>query len=195
METAGLGVGVAGLFGLYNLCRDVRTKIHSFKDYRNEGAHLITLFEAEKQRFDEWVQGVQDGSHDEQLRDKFRMDTVFMVLKQIQDAFEKTAESRSKIPILQTEDSSAESAAGAGPKLEPISVRQKFGFVYKNKSELSTKVEQLRILVDKLYQLVPLDISNITLQSRFKSGMAELRNALGMLRATSHTAERLAKRG
>lgn len=48
MEPVGIGVGVVGLFGLFNTCLDVVNKYDSWKDFGSESHCLTAQFEAQK---------------------------------------------------------------------------------------------------------------------------------------------------
>lgn len=76
MEAAGLGIGVAGLVGLFNTCVDIIERVDSYKDVggesRGESRSLLARFEADRVRLRQWGQIVGLDKHQPDDHDNYQ---------------------------------------------------------------------------------------------------------------------------
>ncbi|KAI0396309.1 hypothetical protein F5Y17DRAFT_472764 [Xylariaceae sp. FL0594] len=142
MELAGLGIGVAGLVGLFSTCRDIVEKWDSYKEYGVESASLVARLAADRAWFHQWGQSVgisepegKGSNRHEALSEPSTREAVDVVLQSIQklDQAHFRRDLRSQAP----------------------SRASKLMWALRGKERLALLVASFESLVQRLYNLVP----------------------------------------
>lgn len=166
MEIAGLGVGIAGLSGLFSACLDVVERIDSYKSFDVDSRAIISQFDADKLLFKQWGKAVGfDGeslgnSHHENLDDAETLLAVRKTFAVIQDIITDFVEEPS------SQRNGSDSMSSVRPPNDSRRIRlQKFQGVpsYKTKLEWTLRhktrflvlSQQFGSLVGSLRALVP----------------------------------------
>jgi Prion-inhibition and propagation len=171
MEPVGLAVGIAGLAGLFSVCLDVVEKVDSYKNFGVEFRSVIAQFDGHKLRFRKWGKGV--GIEKDILADKHHKDlddpqtfaSVEKILSSIQefclsaDNTRLTLEPTSKFSAKSSLRDSLVSEGHTRYQMdkESSSKWKKMEWAFRKKARFVAQVEEFRMLVQALYDLVPPD--------------------------------------
>lgn len=172
MEVAGILLGLGGLAGLFSACVDSFDRIQDYRRYASFAEHLVAQYEADKYRFLRWADGV--GIEESGLRDDHddRLDkddlalAVCRVLSSVRKLVESLNERSSKLAsssdALQFagQATSANSQNIAGKQehgVAKIPWARKVGWASGGKTRFTERLDLFGVLVDRLYDLVPLD--------------------------------------
>lgn len=181
MEIAGLGVGIAGLSGLFSACLDVVERIDSYKSFDVDSRAIISQFDADKLLFKQWGKAVGfDGeslgnSHHENLDDAETLLAVRKIFAVIQDIITDFVEEPS------SQRNGSDSMSSVRPPNDSRRIRlQKFQGVpsYKTKLEWTLRhkarflalLQKFGSLVGSLRALVPPESSRQTFRGIISSG-------------------------
>lgn len=161
MEPAGVAIGVIGLAGLFNACLDIVTKVDAYRDFGFDSCSLAAQFEADKLRFERWgravglEQGKLSTNYHPGLAEQSTRSVVAHLISTIQEVCQGS------------ESGASEQMSGSGahkltrhptiPSTSPASTRQKLAWALRGKAKRVAEVEKLGILVQKLYEQVPIE--------------------------------------
>lgn len=169
MEVAGLAVGVAGLVGLFGVCRDAIEQIDTYKNFGLESRFIKARFELSKQIFRKWANdvGITDGdmsqSHHPCLDNPAIASVVRDTLVSIGELFHVTVNSSLALRLGLTDNNLLSSASDLGglPKKSRLhsssqvpSKRDKMAWVMGGKTGFVKQVDAFGDLVEKLRALV-----------------------------------------
>lgn len=174
MEIAGLTFGIAGLAGVFSACTEAVDRVQSYRKFAFESQYLSAQFHADRLFLQKWADGVglsKDGllePHDQRLDDPTTAAAVCRILKSIQDILAATNATSNRLD--QDAGPSASSHQLHGPtstlpnrqtNLKPSLVRSKdkLTWALSGKGTFANQVEIFKVLVEKLYNLVPLQES------------------------------------
>lgn len=158
MEAAGLGIGIAGLAGLFSACLDIIEKVDSYKDFGFESDYLFARFDADRVRFRKWGENVginQEEHHHSSLDDPAVRPAVDKILQSIRNIDGGTEDT---IP---TNNGMASMLPQSQKRMQfeifqgETSRRHKFRWTLRGKARFITIVEAFDSLVQKLHDLVP----------------------------------------
>lgn len=91
MEIAGLGIGIAGLAGIFSTCLDIVERIDAYKDFGDDSRAIISQFDADILLFKQWSKAVGfdgktlDDDHHERLDNMETFSAVRKIFAVIQD--------------------------------------------------------------------------------------------------------------
>ncbi|ETS78829.1 hypothetical protein PFICI_08682 [Pestalotiopsis fici W106-1] len=166
MEIAGLGIGIAGLAGMFSTCLDVVERIDSYKDFGIDSRAIMSQFDAQKLLFKRWGKAVGfEGSrlrddHHEYLDDA----TTLSVVQSILDSICEIAGDPDRLSL-----GKQDRPEFAGPKRQPYGAQEswhgrfrgdashkaKIGWTLRHKARFLALIQHFGNLVEKLHQLVP----------------------------------------
>lgn len=166
MEIAGLGIGIAGLAGMFTTCLDVMERIDSYKDFGVDSRAIMSQFDAQKLLFKRWGTAVgfddrrlQDDHH-ENLDDAATRVAVQNILSSIYeiaggtDRMPPDKQYRSGLSGSQSEPTDSQQAW-----LEKFrgdaSHKTKIGWTLRHKARFLTLSQHFGNLVETLHNLVP----------------------------------------
>lgn len=176
MEPVGLAVGVIGLAGLFNTCIDAAARIDTYKEFKSESRSLTAQFQASKLRFEQWGKAIGFGTnhHHAALNDPQTLSAVQELLEIIREICRDEGSSQFSHPShLQQPPQSTKPLTRLGPLTGSLtrsqtlparsglvdSKRNKLVWALKGKVKRAAQVEQFGVLVQHLYNLVPLDVA------------------------------------
>lgn len=181
MEIAGLGVGIAGLTGLFSACLDVVEHIDSYKNFDMDSRAIISQFDADKLLFKQWGKAVGfDGerlgnNHHENLNDMETLSAVRKIFAIIQDITTDFLEGPSS-----QRNGSDSMSFGSKPNDSRRIRLHKFGGVASQKTKMEWTLrhkarflalsQQFGSLVGSLRALVPPESSGQTFYGTLSSG-------------------------
>lgn len=167
MEVAGLAVGVAGLVGLFSVCRDAVEQIDTYKNFGLESRSIKVRFELSKQIFQLWANdvGITDikmsESHHPYLDKPAIASVVRETLVSIGEIFHVTTSSSLAMRLGLSNNNLLSSASDPGilPKKpstsQKSSKRDKTIWMLGGKINFANQVDTFGDLVEKLCTLVP----------------------------------------
>lgn len=170
MEVAGLAIGVAGLVGLFSVCRDAIEQIDTYKSFGLESRSIKVRFELSKQIFRSWADDVginatnMSKSHHPNLDNLAIASVVRETLQSISEIFHVAVNSSLALRLGLTDSNLLSSAGdlGALPNKschhnpsQVSSKRDKIAWVLRGKMNFVKQVEAFGDLVEKLCTLVP----------------------------------------
>ncbi len=165
MEVAGLGIGIAGLAGLFSACLEIIESIDSYNDFESESASIFALFEADSVRFRQWGQIVgidkseQEDDHHEALDDpevRSAVDKILQCLKDIDKNIDCGTPSNSGIASPRRQGGSDSKKRVQFGKFQGTNSRmRKLSWTLRHKKKILSQFELFDRLVQKLYELVP----------------------------------------
>lgn len=168
MEPIGLAVGVIGLAGLFSACLDAVERFDAWKNFSDDSRALGSRWETQKLRMKRWGQAVGfdngEASPDQQheaLADAEIVSRVREHLSIIENLCTNAGSAFS--PAAETSAGQAKyaffsrSRAQANPRLHSESGRQRVKWALRDKAKCAAQVEMLGLLVQDLYDLIPLD--------------------------------------
>ena len=170
MEVAGLAVGVAGLVGLFSVCRDAIEQIDTYHNFGLESRSIIARFKLSEQIFRLWADNVgitgihMSESHHPCLDNPAIASVVRETLLSIGEIFDVTLNSSLAPRLGLTDHSLLPSASNLGGlsrkskhhnSSQVLSKRDKIEWVLRGKSNFIKKVDAFGELVEKLCELVP----------------------------------------
>ena len=168
MDVAGLLLGIAGLF---SVCVTVLDKVQSYKSSEHESHQLVTRFEAEKFRLYEWAKlvGIRGGvlleEHHSRLDDLAVRSIVYQIICSIIELFPRTEKTLIHLghvkPIDQaqlTGQTAIESSVSTH-SIGRLSQKSRIKWMFGNEVKFTRQIETFEVLIDKLYALVPLELS------------------------------------
>lgn len=167
MEVAGLAVGVAGLVGLFSVCREAIEQIDTYKSFGLESRSIKVRLELSKQIFRRWADdvGITDikmsQSHHQCLDNPAIASVVRETLVSIGEIFHVTVNSSLALRLGLTDNNLLPSPSNLGvlPKKsgtpQKPSKREKIGWTLGGKSNFVKQVDAFGVLVEKLCILVP----------------------------------------
>jgi hypothetical protein len=175
MEAAGLGIGVAGLIGLFSSCLDIVERWDSYKDFGVESGSLIARFVADRVRFQQWGQsvGIDKGRHGDDYykaldNPLFRsaVDQILQSIKHIDGdtgnfAFNLRYISGPVDPLAQNKSVLHRGSAQFEKFQGATSRKSRLRWALRDKARFLALVELFEALVQKLYDLVPPDQSTV----------------------------------
>ncbi|KAI0546378.1 hypothetical protein F4679DRAFT_557746 [Xylaria curta] len=177
MEAAGLGVGVIGLVGLFGTCLDILERWDAYKNFGFESSSIRARFIADQVRFRQWGQrvgigigqGQTIGSIHPALGNPLVCSAVDVILHSIKDVYGDAKKHASYLTRFSDSTSSLSESNMVIPnghahidKMQNISSRRdKLSWALRGKARALTLVGTFEILVQKLYDLVPLDSINV----------------------------------
>ncbi|KAH6645341.1 prion-inhibition and propagation-domain-containing protein, partial [Truncatella angustata] len=170
MEPVGLGIGIAGLAGIFSTCLDMIERIDSYRDFRVDSRAIISQFDADILLFKQWGKSVgYDGKtleddHHENLNDAETFSAIRKIFEIIQDIAEDLTEGSS------SQQDGAESTISRGKlndsrrrqfqKLRGFaSHRTKIEWILRHKARFLALSQQFGSLVGSLRALVPPETS------------------------------------
>ncbi|KAL9101857.1 MAG: hypothetical protein Q9163_002924 [Psora crenata] len=174
MEIAGLAVGVAGLAGLFSACTEAIDRVESYRKFAFESRYLSAQFHADRLFLEKWADGVGLSKdrllepHDQRLDDPTNAAAVGRILTSIQDILAATNATSSRLDLDAGPSGSSHQLRGPNLtllnrqiNLKPSSVRSKdkLSWALGGKGTFANQVEVFKVLVEKLYNLVPLQES------------------------------------
>lgn len=197
MEIAGLAVGVAGLAGLFGACMGAMEHLQSYKTAGQQSSHIIAAFDANKLLFRKWAKSVGmaenrlEDVHHPDLDDAAVASVVGKILSSICNIFKMTDSISSKwlLKSLDSEMFSLKITSGI-PQGNLIDMkntqsldsrRARLSWALGGKENLSAQVEGFGLLVEKLYEIIPIgaekEISRVVHELlEFKKGMMAYTN-------------------
>ncbi|KAI1735544.1 ankyrin repeat-containing domain protein [Xylaria scruposa] len=166
MEAAGLGIGIAGLAGLFSSCIDITERWDSYKDFASESASLRARLNADRIRLQQWGQsvginnGIYEQSHHKALDNPSIRSAVDLILQSIKDLDED-------VDRLAPHLGHFSSPTGLLPgknshhlpfSKSPVSTtrRSRVGWALRGKGRAIMLIVSFEALVQKLYDLIPL---------------------------------------
>jgi Prion-inhibition and propagation len=162
MEPVGFAIGVAGLAGVFNSCVDVVEKIDAYRDFGIDSLSLGVQFEADKLRFKNWVQAV--GFQHERLLDghhkAFDDPLISSVVENLLSCIQEICRTSNKVTPQSLGGSDMVLFQNGGQlHLHPSSGSKmsRIGWVLKDKTKYTARVQRFGELVQCLYNLVPPD--------------------------------------
>ncbi|KAI1741267.1 prion-inhibition and propagation-domain-containing protein [Xylaria scruposa] len=181
MEAAGLGVGVIGLVSLFGTCLDMLERWDSYKDFGLESGSLRARFIADQVRFKQWGQrvGIGQTSLDghpalNDISVRSAVDIILHSIRNIDDNSKRSA------PYLRNffDFTNFHTGVPNGQKhinqLQSISSRRdKLSWTFRGKARALNIVRSFEVLVQKLYDLVPLDSINLEGQIAAEEGQGK----------------------
>lgn len=162
--------GFAGLAGLFSTCLDIIDRVDSYKDFGVESRSIIAQFEADKLLFQKWAQNI--GINQTKLKEDHHMDLddpqtasiVEKILLSIQEIFSATDTTLSNLqPTREVDLRSQDGALRPRRHAEYQSVRtsaskrKRIRWALRGKVKFIAQVQQFGALVQRLYDLAPLD--------------------------------------
>ncbi|KAL8724748.1 MAG: hypothetical protein Q9181_006692 [Wetmoreana brouardii] len=197
MEIAGVAVGVIGLAGLFNACKDAIEHFNSYKNADSDFRYIETRFLTDKALFERWANGV--GYAENQLDE-----TKFASRLNGQDAVALTVRTiLSSIPeILRSAEKASSAVRSQLPSIEPtntthsydlsqrrpiipdrkslsVSMRSRLAWTISKKTKFNDQVEAFGVLVGKLYTLIP--VLGLSPNEKLDPGFAQLAERLETL--------------
>ena len=172
MEVAGLAVGVAGLVGLFSVCRDAVEQIDTYKNFGLESGSIKARFELSKLIFQLWAKdvGITDINMSESHHPLLGEPAIALVVREtlvnIRDIFLTTTSSplAMRLGISNNNPLSSSSDPGMLPKkpstLQKSSKRDKLAWMLGGKINFANQVDTFGDLVEKLCTLVPTQHAN-----------------------------------
>ncbi|KAF7536066.1 hypothetical protein G7054_g4852 [Neopestalotiopsis clavispora] len=168
MEIAGLGIGIAGLAGMFTTCLDVMERIDSYKDFGVDSRAIMSQLDAQKLLFKKWGTAVGfDGGrlkddHHENLDDAATRSAVQNILNSIYeiaggperlppDKQHKSGFTRSKSEPIDAQQPLLEKFRG------DASHKAKIRWTLRHKTRFIALTQHFGNLVGTLYNLVPPD--------------------------------------
>ncbi|KAI8944701.1 ankyrin repeat-containing domain protein [Xylaria longipes] len=175
MEAAGLSVGVIGLVSLFGTCLDMLERWDAYKDFGFESGSIRARFIADRVRFREWgrrvgiSQGKPENDYHPALKNlsvRSAVDIVLHSVKKIDDDAKKYASHLGNLSdpvgLLPKNDDIVPSGHIHIGKMENTpSRRDRLGWAFRGKARALALVGSFEILVQKLYDLVPPDETNV----------------------------------
>lgn len=166
MEIAGLGIGIAGLAGMFTTCLDVMERIDSYKDFGVDSRAIMSQFDAQKLLFKRW--GTAVGFDDRRLQDDHHENlddaATRVAVQNILSSIYEIAGGTDRMP----RDKQYRSGF-SGSQSEPIGPQQawlekfrgdashktKIGWTLRHKARFLTLSQHFGNLVETLHNLVP----------------------------------------
>lgn len=170
MEIAGLAVGVAGLVGLFSVCRDAIEHIDTYQSFGLESRSIKVRFELSKQIFRRWADDVRitdiemSESHHPYLDNPEIASVVRETLVSIGEIFHVTVNSSLALRLGLTDNNLLSSTSDLGvlskksrhhKSLQVSSKRDKIAWMLGGKNNFVKQVDAFGDLVEKLCTLVP----------------------------------------
>ncbi|CAH0034152.1 unnamed protein product [Clonostachys rhizophaga] len=150
MEPAGVAIGVVGLAGLFNTCLDVVARVDAYRDFGFDSRSLAAQFEADKVRFERWGRAV--GLEQGKLSTNYHPGLAEQSTRsEVCRGSESGASEQ-----MPGSDSHNGTRHPAFSSTSPASTRQKLAWALRGKAKRVAEVEKLGILVQKLYEQVPI---------------------------------------
>ncbi|CAG9988781.1 unnamed protein product [Clonostachys byssicola] len=161
MEPAGVAIGVIGLVGLFNTCLDVVARVDAYRDFGFDSRSLAAQFEADKLRFERWgravglEQGKLSTNYHPGLAEQSTRSVVAHLISTIQEVCQGSESGASE----QLSESGAHKLTRRQTisSISSASTRQKLAWALRGKAKRVAEVEKLGILVQKLYEQVPVE--------------------------------------
>ncbi|KAI0860567.1 hypothetical protein F4860DRAFT_478862 [Xylaria cubensis] len=173
MEAAGLGVGVIGLVSLFGTCLDILERWDAYKNFGLESGSIRARFIADQVRFRQWgqrvginiSQGQTISSIHPALENPLVCSAVNIILHSIKDI---DGDAKNHASYLTSFSDSTSSPSESNiiisigrihiDKMQGISSRrEKLSWAFRGKARALALVGSFEILIQKLYDLVPLD--------------------------------------
>ncbi|KAL9596193.1 MAG: hypothetical protein Q9179_004702 [Wetmoreana sp. 5 TL-2023] len=197
MEAVGLAVGVIGLAGLFNACKDAIAQFSSYKNADSDFRYIETRFLTDKALFDRWANGV--GYAENQLDEiKFvsrlnGQDAVASVVRAILSSIPEILRSaekassavRSQLPSIEpTNTAHSHGFSQRTPTIPDrkslsVSTRTRIAWTISKKTKFNDQVEAFGVLVGKLYTLIP--VLGLSPNEKLDPGFAQLAERLETL--------------
>jgi hypothetical protein len=166
MEPAGVAIGVIGLAGLFNTCLDVVARVDAYRDFGFDSRCLAAQFEADKLRFERWgravglEQGKLSTNYHPSLAEQSTRSVVAHLISTIQEVCRGSESGAWQSPSSEQMPGSDAHRLTQHPTIvstSPASTRQKLAWALRGKAKRVAEVEKLGILVQKLYEQVPIE--------------------------------------
>ena len=169
MEVAGL---VFGVVGLYSTCISILDDVQAYRDADLEAGQLYAQLQADKVRFEKWGAhvGILEArllkKHDPTLDDHDVCKVIKALLHSIAETFQANEKGISKLQLKMKRARTLESFDTESPVVQSKdkmkapkseSKTSKLVWVFRRRGKLTAQTEIFRGLVDRLYDLVPLD--------------------------------------
>ena len=171
MEVAGLAVGVAGLVGLFSVCRDAIEHIDTYQSFGLESRSIKVRFELSKQIFRRWADDVgitdiemSESSHHPYLDNPEIASVVRETLVSIGEIFHVTVNSSLALRLGLTDNNLLSSMSDLGilskeprhhKSSQVSSKRDKIAWMLGGKNNFVKQVDAFGDLVEKLCTLIP----------------------------------------
>lgn len=194
MEAAGLAIGIAGLVGLFNACKEAVEQVDSFRHFGFESRQIMARFDADKFLFQRWADHV--GITNNKLKDAHHTDldkfevalTISRTLSSIQEILKNTEATSSTLQLkLQNSNpldpthlpgSLQKRPTNQGQNFASVSKTNKISWALGKKTKFSTQVEFFEILVGKLYSVVPIPEPSAVLDPDLKQWIEKFGHSL-----------------
>jgi hypothetical protein len=167
MEIVGLTIGVVSLAGLFHTCVQTLEKYDNYKDHSIEARSVATQFKAEKLRFEKWGEAVgfegdtASKNYHKGLDDPRTFSAVkelFSIIRELcENARSYMSQPNPEVEGLATSHKASQYQSPTHGGRPPESKRTRLKWVLRDKAKRMAQAEQLGVLVQKLYDLVPPD--------------------------------------
>ncbi|VUC27307.1 unnamed protein product [Clonostachys rosea] len=168
MEPAGLAVGVVGLVGLFSTCLDTIKRADAYRDFGSDSQALAARFDADKLRFEQWgravgiEKGILQQLHHHALDNQQMRNIIAQLITAVQQVWCDEKDATSQHPSLVNTEGDHKvlrfSIQGR-PDRDGMSESKwkKVSWALHGKERRISQVEKLGVLVQKLYDLVPVN--------------------------------------
>ncbi|TRX93685.1 hypothetical protein FHL15_005361 [Xylaria flabelliformis] len=207
MEAAGLGVGVIGLVSLFGTCLDILERWDAYKNFGFESGSIKARFIADQVRFRKWGQRVGIGIGQGQaissihpaLENPLVCSAVDIILHSIKDIDGDAKKHASYLTSVSDSTGSPSESNIIIPnghvhidKMQGISSRRdKLSWALRGKARALTLVGSFETLVQKLYDLVPLDSISVKDQIAAEEAQSSTDASIGSVNKWQDNAEKI----
>ncbi|KAL2046479.1 hypothetical protein ABVK25_011834 [Lepraria finkii] len=171
MEVAGLAVGVAGLASLLSACIDAVDRVDTYRKFGLESRYITAKFAADKFLLQKWAEtvGISDGRlqnvhHRDLDRDEV-VSAIARILSSIREIFSATNSLSSNLQGLSLDSKSSF-------PIDPDNYANNHSTEEKKSRSLAPKT------IGKLYDIIPLEGTNESVDSDIVRGLGEPSNSL-----------------